>query len=63
MWEAGKAVGCRGVVKSRTQLNLNKAAMLDAADGSPNTPPLLIKEGMKELRSDVVVMDKFRGPT
>ncbi len=46
--EDGEAVGCRGVAKHRTQRNTNNpAAMLDVADGSPNTPPLLITDKMR----------------
>ena len=42
--EDGEAVGCRGVAKHRTQRNTNNpAAMLDVADGSPNTPLITIK--------------------
>ena len=42
--EDGEAVGCRGVAKPRTRRNIiNPAAMLDVADGSPNTPLTTIK--------------------
>jgi hypothetical protein len=48
--EDGEAVGCRGVAKLRTQRNTNNpAAMLDVADGSPNTPPLLITDKMRRI--------------
>ena len=48
MKEAGEAVGCREVAKPRTAPNTsNPAAILDVADGSPMTPPLLIIDKMR----------------
>ena len=62
--EDGEAVGCREVAKPRTQRNTNNlAAMLDVADGSPNTPPDLIKHRMTKQKTVGVVGDKLGGQT